>query len=353
PSSETGGARIGESSSMGQKRPVTLVATENTVEQATPVFAAAQSTERPHSAEPQLSAQQQQQLQHVGSPNMFSQRMQSTQSYMAGVTPQSATGGQVAMQYGPVNRPYMQQQQQQLQQQAVFGSPTLSQQYVPVGMSAASTTSTVFAGHSPVVASASSAQPVQAMGAVPPPLVNLAGMQPHQQPPQPIPQHLNMPAPDPAYKPFSASYGALPSRSEASPNSPARPVLPPKPAEWQPGVTSQPTSTDEGNSANRISNPPAPSGQQPPVMPPRRPQQDPQAPALPPKPFPSFSEYDFAPDVPDQPAAASSSGQGGGHVEQLRTLMNMGFSEPQAIQALEMYDYDVNKASNYLIDNAF
>ncbi|KAJ1954590.1 hypothetical protein EC988_002352, partial [Linderina pennispora] len=333
PSSETGGARIGESSSSAQKRPVTLVATEQPAEPPAAAFAASQPTERPHSAEPQLAApQQQQQQQNASSPNVFSQRVQNTQPYSAVASPQSAGSGQMATQYGPANQHYV--------QQPIFGSPNIPQQYVPVGISAASTASTVFSGQG--AAAGSSVQPMPAMGAAQPPLVNLASIQP--QPPQPIPQRLNMPAPDSAYTPFSASFGSLPSRSEVSPVTPARPTLPPKPAEWQPSTTSQPIQPGEANGASRIS-------AQPP-MPPRRPQQDPQAPALPPKPFPAFSEYDFAPDVPEQPAAASSSGQGG-HVEQLRTLMNMGFSEPQAIQALEMYDYDVNKASNYLIDNAF
>ncbi|KAJ1718180.1 hypothetical protein LPJ53_006638, partial [Coemansia erecta] len=72
-------------------------------------------------------------------------------------------------------------------------------------------------------------------------------------------------------------------------------------------------------------------------------------PAIPPKPYMAFSEFDYASD--DHSALGSSSQTG--HVEQLNTLLSMGFSRPQAIHALEMYDYDVNKASNYLIDKAF
>ncbi|KAJ2690032.1 hypothetical protein IWW39_000998 [Coemansia spiralis] len=78
-------------------------------------------------------------------------------------------------------------------------------------------------------------------------------------------------------------------------------------------------------------------------------QSDPAAPAIPPKPFASFSEFDYA---RDEPSGSSTLEQSSGHVEQVSTLVSMGFSRPQALQALEMYDYDVNKASNYLIDKA-
>ncbi|KAJ1734262.1 hypothetical protein LPJ61_001166 [Coemansia biformis] len=78
-------------------------------------------------------------------------------------------------------------------------------------------------------------------------------------------------------------------------------------------------------------------------------------PALPPKPdewkpqpFEAFSEFDYATGAPGSMGSSDSAG----HVEQLNLLLGMGFSQPQAIHALEMYDYDVNQASNYLIDKA-
>ena len=83
------------------------------------------------------------------------------------------------------------------------------------------------------------------------------------------------------------------------------------------------------------------------------------APPIPPKPF-EISQYDYVPDV-SFPGATSSisslslTGQGeesGGSqsVEHVTNLMAMGFKRPQAIQALEMFDYDLARASNYLLD---
>ncbi|KAJ1824541.1 hypothetical protein LPJ60_000684 [Coemansia sp. RSA 2675] len=127
---------------------------------------------------------------------------------------------------------------------------------------------------------------------------------------------------------------------------PSRPALPPKPDEWKLGASTQPSlpaiEPAQPSSANT-------SGPLP--LPPRRivKQSDPAAPAIPPKPFASFSEFDYA---RDEPSGSSTLEQSSGHVEQVSTLVSMGFSRPQALQALEMYDYDVNKASNYLIDKA-
>ncbi|KAJ2162727.1 hypothetical protein GGF46_000452 [Coemansia sp. RSA 552] len=140
---------------------------------------------------------------------------------------------------------------------------------------------------------------------------------------------------------LSASFGVGPPASnpprQSLEPSPLRPALPPKPAEWQ----------NTPNSGVAGSLRPAAGSSMPPPVPPRRaqPQQDPAAPAIPPKPFTTFSEFDYEAD-------GQGSSDSAGHVEQLNTLLSMGFSRPQAIHALEMYDYDVNKASNYLIDKA-
>ncbi|KAJ2642599.1 hypothetical protein GGF44_001579, partial [Coemansia sp. RSA 1694] len=137
--------------------------------------------------------------------------------------------------------------------------------------------------------------------------------------------------------------GTPPSQSNAA----SRPALPPKPDEWKSG-----TSAATGAPPPSVVEPLSTSSSGPLPLPPRRPvnQSDPAAPAIPPKPFTSFSEFDYA---RDEPSGLNSSEQGSGHVEQVNTLVSMGFSRPQALQALEMYDYDVNKASNYLIDKAF
>ncbi|KAJ1645212.1 hypothetical protein LPJ64_003181 [Coemansia asiatica] len=172
----------------------------------------------------------------------------------------------------------------------------------------------------------------------------------------------------PAPPVFSSS---LPSWQAALPqkeySAPVQPALPPKPEEWkaqQPhgsGVSNVGTSssslptTSASTSTSTYSN-------SAPALPARnqnrnqrmqqQQQQQPQGPAppaIPPKPFMAFSEFDYASD--DVSGLGSSSHSG--HVEQLNILLSMGFGRPQAIHALEMYDYDVNKASNYLIDKAF
>ncbi|KAJ2807476.1 hypothetical protein H4R20_001271 [Coemansia guatemalensis] len=161
---------------------------------------------------------------------------------------------------------------------------------------------------------------------------------------QPIPPPVSMPArtnPSASLNPrFSTTFGMglppanshMPPREEA----PARPSLPPKPDEWKP----QPSSMANLQASD------AASSSRPPTLPSRNQNlQDPAAPAIPPKPF-AFSEFDYAADETSGTGPSDSSG----HVEQLNTLLSMGFSRPQAIHALEMYDYDVNKASNYLID---
>ncbi|KAJ2846932.1 hypothetical protein IWW36_004112 [Coemansia brasiliensis] len=138
---------------------------------------------------------------------------------------------------------------------------------------------------------------------------------------------------------FSTSFGnnATPTNMlQSSQDSTAmRPVLPPKPDEWKP------QSSGSGFGGSSISSAGAPP------VPPRRKQSLQNPPAIPPKPL-AFSEFDYAADGP----SALGSIESPDHVEQLSTLLSMGFSRPQAIHALEMYDYDVNKASNYLIDKA-
>ncbi|KAJ1919297.1 hypothetical protein H4219_002059 [Mycoemilia scoparia] len=53
--------------------------------------------------------------------------------------------------------------------------------------------------------------------------------------------------------------------------------------------------------------------------------------------------------------ASTSNVAGGGMVsqsaEQVDSLTQMGFKRPQAIQALEMFDYDLERATNYLLDH--
>ncbi|KAJ2451678.1 hypothetical protein EV183_003454 [Coemansia sp. RSA 2336] len=161
---------------------------------------------------------------------------------------------------------------------------------------------------------------------------------------RPAPQQLT-PAPvrpDTSAFRFSTSFGnnVAPANvvQPTSQNStaPMRPALPPKPDEWKP----QPSGSGFGQQ------PSTSSAGAPPVPPRRKPSlQNP--PAIPPKPL-AFSEFDYAADGPSTLGSIESPD----HVEQLSMLLSMGFSRPQAIHALEMYDYDVNKASNYLIDKA-
>ncbi|KAJ2055360.1 hypothetical protein GGH13_007869 [Coemansia sp. S155-1] len=169
--------------------------------------------------------------------------------------------------------------------------------------------------------------------------------------PMAAPPQTNVPRIEPKPSQLSSSFGSHPSWIQDAPPSQSsaasRPLLPPKPDEWKLGSSAQPSllSGEPVQSPSTISSGPLP-------LPPRRNmnQADPAAPAIPPKPFTSFSEFDYA---RDEPSGASNSEQTSGHVEQVSTLVSMGFSRPQALQALEMYDYDVNKASNYLIDKAF
>ncbi|KAJ1841214.1 hypothetical protein LPJ57_010371, partial [Coemansia sp. RSA 486] len=142
-----------------------------------------------------------------------------------------------------------------------------------------------------------------------------------------------------------------------------QPVLPPKPEEWKihPQGSGAKASSNANNAGASPSSLPtsAYGGSSAPALPARnqnqrwqqqqQQQQGPSPPAIPPKPFMAFSEFDYA---SDEVSGMGSSSQTG-HVEQLNTLLSMGFGRPQAIHALEMYDYDVNKASNYLIDKAF
>ncbi|KAJ2528625.1 hypothetical protein IWW43_005324, partial [Coemansia sp. RSA 1935] len=143
---------------------------------------------------------------------------------------------------------------------------------------------------------------------------------------------------------FSTSFGSGPNVASSHTNqitAPSQPALPPKPDEWKP----QSTPTSEPLHPR-----PSSSTDAPPI-PPRRTwnqsQQEPRPPALPPKPS-AFTEFDYAVDGPSDLVSSEPAD----HVEQLGALLSMGFSRPQAIHALEMYDYDVNKASNYLIDKA-
>ncbi|KAJ2005691.1 hypothetical protein H4R26_001818 [Coemansia thaxteri] len=166
-------------------------------------------------------------------------------------------------------------------------------------------------------------------------------------------QQINLTIPNPRPNRLSTSFGPGPSWAQEAPASQndaaSRPALPPKPDEWKPApfTVSGTMPSATGDSTQHSSD----SAYGPLPLPPRRPpnQSDPAPPAIPPKPFTTFNEFDYA---PDDPSGLNPVGQSG-HVEQLNTLVNMGFSRPQAIQALEMYDYDVNKASNYLIDKAF
>ncbi|KAJ2746754.1 hypothetical protein GGI20_001084 [Coemansia sp. BCRC 34301] len=161
-------------------------------------------------------------------------------------------------------------------------------------------------------------------------------------------QQINVPRVEPSTNRLSSSFGPLTTWTQGAPPSQgsaaSRPALPPKPDEWKPGA-----SAATGVTLSPLGEPSSANTSGPLPLPPRRPI-DPAAPAIPPKPFASFSEFDYA---RDDPSGASHSEQGSGHVEQVNTLVSMGFSRPQALQALEMYDYDVNKASNYLIDKTF
>ncbi|KAJ2475733.1 hypothetical protein IWW56_005281 [Coemansia sp. RSA 2131] len=178
--------------------------------------------------------------------------------------------------------------------------------------------------------------------------VNRPRPQPQLQPrPQGIPMQQQQPAlrpPTSGFNRFSTSFGSGPNVASSHTNqitAPSQPALPPKPDEWK----LQSTSTSEPLQPR-----PSSSTDAPPI-PPRRnwnqSQQEPRPPALPPKPS-AFTEFDYAVDGPSDLVSSEPAD----HVEQLGTLLSMGFSRPQAIHALEMYDYDVNKASNYLIDKA-
>ncbi|KAJ2881514.1 hypothetical protein IWW38_005788 [Coemansia aciculifera] len=170
-------------------------------------------------------------------------------------------------------------------------------------------------------------------------------------PSMPVSQQAIAPRIEPKPSQLSSPFGSHTTWSQGAPpnqgNASSRPALPPKPEEWKSSV-----SAAAGTPSSPVAESSFASSSGPLPLPPRRlmNQPDPAAPAIPPKPFTSFSEFDYA---RDDSLGVGSSEQGGGHVEQVSTLVSMGFSRPQALQALEMYDYDVNKASNYLIDKAF
>ncbi|KAJ2397734.1 hypothetical protein GGI23_003430 [Coemansia sp. RSA 2559] len=182
----------------------------------------------------------------------------------------------------------------------------------------------------------------------------------------PQPQHVNISSPDPRHNNrYSSPFGASPVVSNSAPtaSSASIPTLPPKPDELKPHahqssgpsllpstqtVTAAPITASTSSVQTQFRHGYGP--RVPPTLPKRRDSnsQDQLPPALPPKPFTSFSEFDY---TSDGPGALGTSSQDG-HVEQLNTLLSMGFSRPHAIHALEMYDYDVNMASNYLIDKS-
>ncbi|KAJ2508841.1 hypothetical protein H4217_008463 [Coemansia sp. RSA 1939] len=161
---------------------------------------------------------------------------------------------------------------------------------------------------------------------------------------------------------FSSSFGTSPAVANSStPSSTSIPALPPKPDELKPyahKASGSPTSHKPQPAATPSVPSTGPARPQfkygyGPIVPPPLPKrqndtQGQQPPALPPKPFASFSEFDYTTDGP----GALGSGSQTEHVEQLNTLLSMGFSRPHAIHALEMHDYDVNMASNYLIDKS-
>ncbi|KAJ1737530.1 hypothetical protein LPJ72_000403 [Coemansia sp. Benny D160-2] len=161
---------------------------------------------------------------------------------------------------------------------------------------------------------------------------------------------------------FSSSFGTSPAVANSStPSSTSIPALPPKPDGLKPyahKASGSPTSHKPQPAATPSVPSTGPARPQfkygygpivPPPLPKRRNDtQGQQPPALPPKPFASFSEFDYTTDGP----GALGSGSQTEHVEQLNTLLSMGFSRPHAIHALEMHDYDVNMASNYLIDKS-
>ncbi|KAI9503364.1 hypothetical protein BX070DRAFT_225295 [Coemansia spiralis] len=246
----------------------------------------------------------------------------------------------------PQSRPLHQQQA------AIFG-PTQQPAGGPMGY-----TIPTSASQQPAMQPLSSTVPTSARPS--PMYPNITGMPQTQ-------QHANMPSPDLRYSNhYSASFGAQSSFAGTSASSnTSTPALPPKPEEWKPHKSNAVSPNLPLSSAAMAVEPHLPSvgiGQAqssspgryqqslPPTLPNRHQNnQDQQPPAIPPKPFASFSEFDYASDGPGGLGTAENPGD---HVEQLNTLLSMGFSRPHAIHALEMYDYDVNKASNYLIDKS-
>ncbi|ORX83460.1 hypothetical protein K493DRAFT_320259 [Basidiobolus meristosporus CBS 931.73] len=77
-------------------------------------------------------------------------------------------------------------------------------------------------------------------------------------------------------------------------------------------------------------------------------------PQLPPKPAKSWydSETSMPPPIPPLPASLhEDQAENEANVPQVRELVNMGFSKEQAIRALKAHDYDLVKATNYLLDS--
>ncbi|KAJ2700855.1 hypothetical protein FB645_004861 [Coemansia sp. IMI 203386] len=176
------------------------------------------------------------------------------------------------------------------------------------------------------------------------------------------PAHSAYASAQPGFSSSLPSWQSTPPQKETAAS--VQPVLPPKPEEWKihPQGSGAKASSNANNAGASPSSLPtsAYGSSSAPALPARnqnqrwqqqqqQQQQGPSPPAIPPKPFMAFSEFDYA---SDEVSGMGSSSQTG-HVEQLNTLLSMGFGRPQAIHALEMYDYDVNKASNYLIDKAF
>ncbi|KAJ1769356.1 hypothetical protein LPJ74_004120 [Coemansia sp. RSA 1843] len=291
----------------------------------------------------------------------------------------------------PTQMQYFASPQQPSQQQQMFrpANPVVHQAQRPLNNNLAAYPPISSSGNQQsIMQPASPLVPVGSLGRPQmfPSMANIPQQPPQQQQQQ---QHANIPSPDLRYgNRYSTSFGASPAVTSApasSSVSASAPTLPPKPDELKPHAhmaaaagsgssgsggggsgsggsgggsgTSQLPSSQAVTTATPISSTGADQPhfrhgygpRAPPALPRRRDgNQNQQPPALPPKPFASFSEFDY---TSDGPGALGTSSQDE-HVEQLNTLLSMGFSRPHAIHALEMYDYDVNMASNYLIDKS-
>ncbi|KAJ1975923.1 hypothetical protein H4R35_002924 [Dimargaris xerosporica] len=194
-----------------------------------------------------------------------------------------------------------------------------------------------------------------------PPAISMA-QQWSQSPPvysanYPLTMPISAPASSPPSHPPAATGSCYPPSSHRY-DYPLNPALPPRP---YPTATPRPP----------IPNPPS-VGPAPPPLPPKTFQLSdydyiqsahPNT-LLPPPPnsMPSAGYPDPAPSVmPDHnqylgQAALSPLGPTGeddeSTVEQVRQLIAMGFSRTQAVHALEAYDYDLAKATNYLLDHS-